>query len=147
MRKFDFQSRLSKSIVQIFFIFFSLKNANLGVHFFMSLIFRLLYFLKWFPIFDSSLPLQFSKRNIFIWLQLILANNLSNFKSLSWKLHNRYCHIPRSIPNFAEFIYGELPRVSDFNFSIILPTGIFFIEIGFSSLFQFCNKRKSNFLL
>ena len=126
VRKFDFQSKLSKSIVQIFLIFFSLKNANLGVHFFMSLIFRLLYFLKWFPIFDSSLPLQFSKCNIFIWLQLILANNLSNFKSLSWKLHNRYCHIPRSIPNFAEFIYGELPRVSDFNFSIILPTGIFF---------------------
>ena len=26
------------------------------------------------------------------------------------------CHVPRSIPNFAEFFLGELPRVSDFNF-------------------------------
>ena len=36
------------------------------------------------------------------------------------------CHVPRSIPNFAEFIYGELPRVSAFIFSIffaVMPEG------------------------
>ena len=36
------------------------------------------------------------------------------------------CHVPRSIPNFAEFFLGELPRVSDFNLSIILPIGVFY---------------------
>ena len=62
-------------------------------HFLITTIFKSLYFLKWCPIFDSSPLLQFSKFNNFIWLQLIrfLAKNISNFVSLSWKLHNRYC--------------------------------------------------------
>ena len=71
--------------------FFWLKNTKLGAHFliltfFDNINFKSLYFLKWCPIFDSSPLLQFSKFNN-------LAKNLSNFVSLSWKLHNRYCHI------------------------------------------------------
>ena len=27
-----------------------------------------------------------------VWLQLIFSQNLSNFVSHPWKLHNRYCH-------------------------------------------------------
>ena len=34
-----------------------------------------------------------------------------------------------------------------FQFFLLFCQLVFFIEIGFSSLFQFCNKRKSNFLL
>ena len=36
--------------------------------------------------------LQFWKLNNFILLQLICSQKISNFVSLSWKLHNRYCH-------------------------------------------------------
>jgi len=103
--KFDFKSQFSTSkIIPIFFIFFWLKNTILGVHFlliidiFIASIFEALYFLKWCPIFDSSPLLQFSKFNNFIWPKLIfLAKNLSNFVSLPWKLHKRYCHSAHSI--------------------------------------------------
>ena len=42
-------------------------------------------------LFDSLPLLQFSKFGNFIWLQF-LAENLSNFVSLPWKLHNQYYH-------------------------------------------------------
>ena len=45
---------------------------------------------------DSSPLLQSFKFGNFIWIQLILAKNLSNFVPLPWKLHNRKCHIPHS---------------------------------------------------
>ena len=43
-------------------------------------------------LFDTSPLHQFAKFNDFIWLQLILVKNLSNFVSFPWKLHNQYCH-------------------------------------------------------
>ena len=56
--------------------------SNLGAHF------LLLPFSdnikKWCPIFDSSLLLQFSKFE-YIWIQLVLAQNLSNFVTLPCK--------------------------------------------------------------
>ena len=36
--------------------------------------------------------LQFAKFNDILWICWFLAKNLSNFLSLSWKLHHRYCH-------------------------------------------------------
>ena len=67
-----------------FWIFFSLKNRNIGAHFLlltflMTSIFKSLYFPRWRPIFDSSPLLQFSKFNNFIWLIfLILYPSLEN---------------------------------------------------------------------
>ena len=77
--------------------FFSLKNTNLGTHillltFLTTLTFKSRFFLKWCPIFDRSPLLQFWKFHNFIWLQLICSQRNSNFLSLSWKLHNQYCH-------------------------------------------------------
>ena len=77
--------------------FVSLKSTNLGAHFLLlnfliTSIFKSLYFLKWCPIFDSSPLLQFSKFNDFLCVCWFLVKNLSNFVSLPWKLHNRYCH-------------------------------------------------------
>ena len=51
-----------------------------------------------FGLFDS-LPLQFSKFGNYSWF---VAKNLSNFVSLSWKLHNRYCHDLSAIANPGE---------------------------------------------
>jgi hypothetical protein len=57
--KYDFQSQFSMSkIIQIFLIFFSLKNINLEegfcyCHFLKTSIFEPLCFLKWYPIFDD----------------------------------------------------------------------------------------------
>ena len=51
----------------------------------------------------SSQILTTSKFGNFIWLQLMLSQkNLSNFVSLPWKLHNRYCHTvssPQTLKN------------------------------------------------
>ena len=93
--KSDFQSQFSLlKIILIFLIFFSLKNASLEKHFsywyfLVTSIFKWLYFLKWCPIFDSS-----NSQNAIISFNCswFLAKNLSNFVSLPWKLHNRYCH-------------------------------------------------------
>ena len=92
--KFDFQSQFSMSKKsESFSILFSLKNINLGAHYFITSIFKSLCFLKWCPNFDSSPLLQFSKFNNFVWACWFLAKNLPYFISLHWKLHNRYCHI------------------------------------------------------
>ena len=61
--------------------------------FFITLIFKSLYFLKWYPIFDTSTLTQFSKFNNFLWVCWFLGKNLSNFVPPVWKLHNPYCHI------------------------------------------------------
>ena len=70
--------------------FFSLKNISLGSHFllltfFIISIFKSLHFLN----------AHYSNYKIFVisfeysWF---LAKNLSNFVSLLWKLHKRYCY-------------------------------------------------------
>jgi hypothetical protein len=99
---------LSKSIflsktIGIFLNFFFIEEYQFRSTFFVFYIFtflpfliisifKSLYFLKWCPIFDSSPLLQFSKFNNFIWVCWFSAKKLSNFVSLPWKLHNRYCH-------------------------------------------------------
>ena len=55
-------------------------------------IFKSFYFLKWCPIFDTSLLIQFSKFNNFLWVCWLLCKNLSNFVPPVWKLHNPCCH-------------------------------------------------------
>jgi hypothetical protein len=50
------------------------------------------FFLKWYPIFDSPLH-QFTKYNGFLLEYWFLANNLSKFVSLPWKLDNLYYHV------------------------------------------------------
>ena len=57
------------------------------------------------------------------------------------------CHVPRSIPNFAEFFLGELPRVSDFNFFYYFANWYFLQKLLFLVYFNFAIKSKSNFLL
>ena len=87
MPKSDFQSQFSISkIIRNFFIFFSLKNTNLGAQFLLLTFFKSLYFLKWCPI------LQFSKFNNYLWVCWFLGKNISNFVSPDLKLHNLYCH-------------------------------------------------------
>ena len=94
---------LWQKLSESFPIFFSLKNVNLGAHFLLltffdniNLILKLLYFLKWCPIF-GSLPLhQFSKFKNFLWVCWWLGKNLSNFIYPVWKLHNPYCHSTQS---------------------------------------------------
>ena len=49
-------------------------------------------FCKMIPNFDRSPQLQFSKFYNFLWVCWFLTKNLSDFVSLSWKLHNRYDH-------------------------------------------------------
>ena len=66
--------------------FFSLKNINLGAHFLITLLSKMI------PNF-WHLPLtQFSKFNNFLWVCWFLGKNLSNFVFPVWKLHNPYCH-------------------------------------------------------
>ena len=48
-------------------------------------------------LFDSPLLLQFPKFNHFLWVCWFLAQNFPNFVSLSWKLHNWYCHTFHSL--------------------------------------------------
>ena len=43
---------------------------------------------------------RFLKFNNFLCICWFLAKNISNFVSLPWKLHNRYCHIPQGILAF-----------------------------------------------
>ena len=70
--KFDIQSQFSMSkIVQNFLIFFSFKNSRAHWHFLMKSNFRLLYLLKWCPIFDSS--------------PIIQNSNSISYKSGRWK--------------------------------------------------------------
>ena len=65
--KFDFQSQFSISkIIRISLDFFSLKNINFGVQFWLLTIFRSLYFLKLCPRFYTSPLTQFSKFNNFL---------------------------------------------------------------------------------
>ena len=45
-------------------------------------------------LFDSSPLHKFVKFNSFLLVCWLLAKNLSNFVTLSWKLNNQYCHIP-----------------------------------------------------
>ena len=85
-------------LLESFSIFFSLKNINLGAHFLLLTFFdnikiEWLLFLKCHLFFDTSPLNQFSKFNNFLWVCWFLGKNLSNFVSLPWKLHNRYCHI------------------------------------------------------
>ena len=63
VQKLDFQSEFSMSkIIQIFLIFFSLKNKNLGVHFLLKLFFgdinlKTTFLLKSGLIFDNAAKL------------------------------------------------------------------------------------------
>ena len=81
MPKFDFQIQFSMSkVIWIFLIFFSLKNTKLGAH-----------FLK---ILTKQFIFSNSQNSIILFdCSWYLANNLSNFGSLPWKVHNQYCHI------------------------------------------------------
>ena len=101
---------LCLKLLESFWLFFSLKNTNLGANFLsltflISSMFKSLYFLKWCPVFDSSPLLQVSKFNNFFWVCWFLTKNLSNLVSLPWKLHNRYCHNLR-IDNSLHFVTG-----------------------------------------
>ena len=89
VQKFDFQSQFSTlKIIRIFLMFF---------HFFcywpflITSIFKSLYFLKWCPIFDTSLH-QFSKFNNLLWVCWFIGKNISNFELPAWKFNNPYCH-------------------------------------------------------
>ena len=76
---FDFQSQFSMSkFFRIFLIFFRSRieiweHIFCYCHFLITSIFKSLYFLKWYPIFDSLPLLQLSKFGNFIWLQLICS--------------------------------------------------------------------------
>ena len=68
-------------------------------------IFETLYFLRGCPIFEKS-PLH-QLKNTTIFFENI---DLSNFVSLPWKLHNRYCRIAynalwQQLPNFDLFSF------------------------------------------
>ena len=89
---------LSKSIfyvkiIGIFFIFFRSKYEFRSTIFYwdclITLILKSLYFLKWCPTRHCS-----NSENSIISFEYgdFLAKNFSNFVSLPWKLHNRYCH-------------------------------------------------------
>ena len=92
-----------------FWILFSLKNTNVGANFsvigifWFSPNFKSLYFLKWCLIFDSLPLLKFSQVNNLIWIQSFFSQDLSNFISLPWKLHNRYCHSIKLSSSFLVF--------------------------------------------
>ena len=89
--------------------FFSLKNMNLQAHFLLLIFFHninfyITYFQKWCPIFDSYSNFQSSIISLhYSWF---LPQNLSNFVSLPWKLHNRYC---RNSKFLAPVIYFADP--------------------------------------
>ena len=84
-------------IIQIFLIFFSLKNINLGAHFLIISISKSLHFLKRCPIFDTSPLHQFSKLNNSLWVCWFFGKNISNFVPPAWKLNNPYYHNCHSI--------------------------------------------------
>ena len=60
-------------------------------YFLIKSIFKSLYFLKWCPIFDTSLH-QFSKFNNLLWVCWFIGKNISNFELPAWKFNNPYCH-------------------------------------------------------
>ena len=92
--KLGFQSQFSMSrIIQIFLFFFIAEYQFKNIFFvFDNINFKSIWFLKWFPIFDTSPLTRFSKSNNFLWVCWFLGKNLSNFVPPIWKLHNRYCH-------------------------------------------------------
>ena len=76
---------------------FSFKIFNPGAlfcywQFWITSIFKSLYFLKLCPTFDTCPLTQSSKFNNFLWVCWFLGNNLSNFVAPVWKLNNPYCH-------------------------------------------------------
>ena len=106
MPKFDFQSQFSTSkIIPIFLIFLSLKNTNLGVYFLLLTFFDNINFLfklssKMMPNFWQLPITPILKTWQFHLNSWFLAKNLSNFVSIPWKLHNRYCHNGRKFTLF-----------------------------------------------
>ena len=72
-------------------------------------IFKSFYFLNWCPILDSlAFLLHCSIFNNFILLKfMIFSQKLSNFVSLPWNLHNRYCHSS----HHAIFMYCASNRI------------------------------------
>ena len=106
----DFQCQFSTSkIIQIFLNFIFIEEYECRSkffcywHFLITPIFKSLYFLKWCLIFDSLPLLKFSQVNNLIWIQSFFSQDLSNFISLPWKLHNRYCHSIKLSSSFLVF--------------------------------------------
>ena len=81
---------------------------NSGAHFLITSIFKSLYLLKWYPIFDTSPLTPFSKFNNFLWVCLFLGKNLSNFVPPAWKLHNPYCHNGNPSPAQLKSAIGQI---------------------------------------
>ena len=77
--------------------FFSWKN----IVFWITSIFKSLYFLKWCPIFETYPLHQFSKFNNFLWICWFLGKNISNFILPVWKLDNPCYH------NFTTSIWRD----------------------------------------
>ena len=72
----------------------------------MPSVFETIHFQKWSTIFEDSSLCQFTKFN-FLWGSWFLAQNLSNFVSLPWKLNNPYYH-STPISNFTNCIANLL---------------------------------------
>ena len=49
------------------------------------------------------------------------------------------CHVPRSIPNIAEFVLGKLPRV---RFLVMYPSSLGSVQLGFSSSWRFFSSAR-----
>ena len=81
------------------------------------------YFIKWWPIFDSS-PLHCSNsQNSIISFDYswFLWKNLSDFVSLPWKLHNRYCHTAHFYCTYLAYcIYCNIVRRIDLEIIVIM---------------------------
>ena len=97
-----------KLLESISIFHFSLKNINLGAHFlllqfFITLIFKSLYSLKWYPIFDTFPLTQFSKFNNFLGVRCFFRQKYLKFCTPDWKLHNPYCYtescVAQSVPS------------------------------------------------
>ena len=101
LSKSVFNVKNHPNLADFFFIEeYECRVTFLLLAFCITLIFKWFYFLIWCLIFDSSPLVQFSKFNHFLWECWFLAKNHYNFVSLSWKLHNRYCHTFGSSPSF-----------------------------------------------